>query len=139
MGTKFPVDVNIDGYQIYSQPTKSTHDGVVMHVSKNLDHVVREDISVLEEELEIVWIEIITGAKAKNILCGCFYRHPNTDTKNFIEHMDDHYIFIISRLWLTSHHRSTMVLLDTGTPGTSREIYSEGADGEIRTRNPSVI
>ena len=32
-----------------------------------------------------------------------------------------------------------MVLLDTGTPGTSREIYSEDADGETRTRNPSII
>ena len=26
-----------------------------------------------------------------------------------------------------------MVLLDIGTPGTSREIYSEDADGETRT------
>ena len=34
VGTKFPVNVNIDGYQIYSQPTKSTHGGVVMYVSK---------------------------------------------------------------------------------------------------------
>ena len=32
-----------------------------------------------------------------------------------------------------------MVLLDTGTPGTSREIYSEDADGETRTRNPWII
>ena len=32
-----------------------------------------------------------------------------------------------------------MVLLDTGTPGTSREVYSEDAAGETRTRNPSVI
>ena len=32
-----------------------------------------------------------------------------------------------------------MVLLDTETPGTSREIYSEDADGETRTRNSSVI
>ena len=31
-----------------------------------------------------------------------------------------------------------MVLLDTGTPGISREIYREDADGETRTRNPSV-
>ena len=28
-----------------------------------------------------------------------------------------------------------MVLLETGTPGTSRELYSEDADGETRTRN----
>ena len=27
-----------------------------------------------------------------------------------------------------------MVLLDTETPSTSREIYSEDADGETRTR-----
>ena len=40
-----------------------------------------------------------------------------------------HYIFIISQLWLTSHPRSAVVLLDTGTPGTSREIYSEDANG----------
>ena len=39
----------------------------------------------------------------------------------------NHYIFIISQLWLTSHPRSIVVLLDTGTPVTSREIYSEDA------------
>ena len=49
-----------------------------------------------------------------------------------------HYIFIISQLRLTSHPRSTVVLLDTETPGTSREIYSEDADGETRTRNPWI-
>ena len=32
-----------------------------------------------------------------------------------------------------------MVLLDTGTPGTSKEIYSEDADDETRTRNPSIV
>ena len=41
--------------------------------------------------------------------------------------VEQHYIFIISQLWLISHPRSTVVLLDTGTPGTSREIYSEDA------------
>ena len=32
------------------------------------------------------------------------------------------YLCIIAQLWLTSHPRSTVVLLETGTPGTSREI-----------------
>ena len=36
-----------------------------------------------------------------------------------------HYIFIISQPWLISHLRSTVVLLDTGTPSTSKEIYGE--------------
>ena len=51
----------------------------------------------------------------------------------------DHYIFIISQLWLISHPRNTVILLDTGTSGTSREIYSEDADDGTGTRNPSVI
>ena len=50
-----------------------------------------------------------------------------------------HHIFIISQLWLTSHPRSALVLLDTGTPGINRDIDSEDADGETRTRNSSVI
>ena len=48
------------------------------------------------------------------------------------------YLFIISQMWLTSHLRSTVVLLDTGTPETSGEIFSEDADGQSRTRSPSV-
>ena len=41
-----------------------------------------------------------------------------------------HYMFIIAQLWLTSDLRSTVVLLDTGTLGTNREIFGEDADGE---------
>ena len=49
-----------------------------------------------------------------------------------------HYIIVISQLWLTSHPRSTVVLLEKETPGTSREIYSEDTEGEDRTRNPWI-
>ena len=48
-------------------------------------------------------------------------------------------MFISSQLWLTSHPKSTVFLLGTGTPDTSGEIYSEDADGETRTRNPMAI
>ena len=41
-------------------------------------------------------------------------------------------------MWLTSYLRSIVVLLDTGSPVTSREIYSEDAIGETRTRNPWI-
>ena len=50
-----------------------------------------------------------------------------------------HCIIIIAQLRLTSHPRNTVVLLDTGTVGTSREIYSEDANDGTRTRNPSVV
>ena len=45
-----------------------------------------------------------------------------------------HYIFIIFQLCLTSHPRTTVVLLDAGTARTSTEIYSEDAAGETQTR-----
>ena len=48
-------------------------------------------------------------------------------------------MFIISQLWLTSHSGSTVVLLDTGNPGTSREIYSEDADDGTRTSYFSTV
>ena len=50
-----------------------------------------------------------------------------------------HCQLIISQVWLTSHPRSTVVLQDTGTPGTSGEIYSEDADDGSETRNALVI
>ena len=36
--------------------------------------------------------------------------------------------FVISHLCLTSHLRSTVILLDTGTPGTSREDIARMLD-----------
>ena len=42
-----------------------------------------------------------------------------------------HHISIFPQLWLTSHLRTIvvlLVLLDTGTPGTSTESYSEDVD-----------
>ena len=64
---------------------------------------------------------------AKKLLLGWSWVYPVG-----VQH---HYIFIVSQLWLTSYPRSTVVLLYTKTPGTSSEIYSEDAEGEIRTRN----
>ena len=54
---------------------------------------------------------------------------------------EDHYLFIISQLRLTSHPRirSAVVLLDKGTPSTRREIYCEDVDDGTRTRVPSSI
>ena len=45
---------------------------------------------------------------------------------------------MMSQLWLASHPRTTVVQLDTGTPGTSREIYSEDADDGTRTHTPRL-
>ena len=53
----------------------------------------------------------------------CLHRVSNLCNTFYIQMF--HYMFIISQLWLTSHPRSTVVPLDTGTPHTSTKIYSE--------------
>ena len=60
--------------------------------------------------------------------CKLFGSYPRDQ-----KHTKDHYIVIIAQLWLTSHPRSTVILLDTGTPGT-REVFSEDADGETNSQ-----
>ena len=42
-------------------------------------------------------------------------------------------MFIIFQLWLNSHPRSAVALLEIGTPGASREIYSEDANEKTQT------
>ena len=43
-----------------------------------------------------------------------------------------HYIFIVSQLWLTSHLRSTVTLLDTGTPTDHSIDVKDVSDRKIR-------
>ena len=34
-----------------------------------------------------MWVEI-NNPSSKNILCGCIYRHPNTDIDKFIKYLN---------------------------------------------------
>ena len=51
-------NVNIYGYVLHSQHSKSSAGGVALYVKFNLDHFIREDLSVLEDEFETLWVEI---------------------------------------------------------------------------------
>ena len=85
----FALNVNMDSYNIQTQPNKSSHGGIAMYLKKTLDNTMRDDLSVVSDEYETLWVEINTGSKAKNILCCLAYRHPNTDIKSFIEYIDN--------------------------------------------------
>ena len=49
--------------------------------------MVRDGLSVIEDEYEALWVEI-KNSKSQNVLCCCAYRHPNTDAKKFNEYVD---------------------------------------------------
>ena len=87
VGKGFLTDVNLKGYAFCSQPSNSSAGGVGLYIRTNLNYSSREDLNILEEEFECIWVEI-KNAKSSNILCCCAYRHPNTDSEKFTEYMD---------------------------------------------------
>ena len=69
----FALNVNMDGYNIHTQPAKSSHGAIAMYIKKTLDYTIRDDLSVVSDEYETLWFEIKTGSKAENVLCCCGY------------------------------------------------------------------
>ena len=86
VGKDFLVNIQMDGYSMYSQPLKSSCGGCVLYVTPRLDHHVRDDLSVIEDYYETIWIET-NNHKSKNLLCCCLYRQPSSDITNFNNHI----------------------------------------------------
>ena len=80
------IDISLDGYQPpYCTYTDATKGGTILYVSSALTYKPRKDLEIYEsKELETSFIEII-NKKMSNDIIGVVYRHPNMDTKNFIE------------------------------------------------------
>ena len=77
--------VDLHGYAIHSQHSNSAAGGVAIYVK--LDYIIRDDLNVLEDEFETIWVEI-KNKKSLNVLCCCAYRHPNTEIDKFNEYIN---------------------------------------------------
>ena len=71
----FITNVDLDGYCVCTQPSKSNAAGVALYVNNKLDHLERNDLGKLDDDSVSIWTEI-KNKKVKNFLCGCLYRHP---------------------------------------------------------------
>ena len=60
-----------------------------MYLNKHLDYAPRDDLSVLEDEFETLWIEIKTSSKAKNYFVLLCLSSPKYRYKKFIGYMDN--------------------------------------------------
>ena len=78
IGKDFLVNVDVNDYFMYTQPSKLASGGVAIFVKDNLGHSRIDDMCITNNEFEVLWIEI-KNRKGKNFLCECAYRHPNTD------------------------------------------------------------
>ena len=93
IGKDFLVNVDVNDYFMYTQPSKLASGGVAIYVKDNLDHSRIDDMCTTNNEFEVLWIEI-KNRKGKNFLCGCAYRHPNTDSNNFLEYLEKTFVKI---------------------------------------------
>ena len=87
--TDFNLNLTIDGYR---QPTavgsKTSNGGVAIYSKTDINTVDRNDLNIADKSFEAVWIEV-KNEKHKNIVCGCLYRHPNSDIEDFTDYLSN--------------------------------------------------
>ena len=82
---------NLNGFTLFSQPSRSVAGGEAIYASKSLNVFKRNDLSITDDEFETVWVEI-NNTKLKNILRCCAYRHPSFNPVRFKEHLNPSYL-----------------------------------------------
>ena len=83
----FIQNVCIDEYDLYSTGSKSARGGKVIYVNNKFNSFERNDIKIKNDEFESVWIEL-NNKSSKNIICGCLYRHPRNNLKEFLSYLE---------------------------------------------------
>ena len=66
---------------MYSQPSKSASVGVAINVNNKLDHFRKDDLSVIEDDFESLWIEI---KKTINVKISCVVVFTDIQTEILI-------------------------------------------------------
>jgi hypothetical protein len=89
--------VNINGFKHEYEYSKTrSGGGVSVFVKENLNYSRRNDISIFNKIIELLFIEIINSSSSikKNIILGVIYRPPDTDVVLFNDYLSD----ILSRI-----------------------------------------
>ena len=83
----FISNVEIDGYQKFHTPSKSSKGGTAIHVNKYFDSMERSDLNINSLEYESSWIEI-KNTRSKNIVIASIYRHPHNNFNEFFQYLE---------------------------------------------------
>ena len=81
------LNTKIEGYIFESQPSLSNAGGVAFYIKDELDFIIRSDISSSEPEFETLWVEFHSKNQS-NLLCGIIYRHPSSNSENFLNYFN---------------------------------------------------
>ena len=78
------MNINIDGYrQPFTLGSRTAKGGVATYVRDEYNVNECNDLNLVNNSFEAVWVEI-KNTKAKNIVCGCIYKHPKSDNDDLI-------------------------------------------------------
>ena len=80
-------DVEIKGYKISHMASKTSKGGIAVYVNENVNSIERIDLNILHDEFEGTWVEI-KNKHSRNIICGCIYRHPHNNFKEFFQYLE---------------------------------------------------
>ena len=83
----FKSNISIEGYVNFFTPSYTNKGGTGIYIKSSYDSLERNDLNVCNADFESTWVEI-KNKKSKNIICGCIYRHPRSDLKEFLEYME---------------------------------------------------
>ena len=85
--TGFLNNVEIEGYEKYHTPSKTSKGGTAIYVNKDFDTISRTELNINNVEFESTWIEI-KNKTSKNIVCGTLYRHPHYNFDVFFKYLE---------------------------------------------------
>ena len=94
---KFLNNVDISGYEMFSNPSHTSRGGVALYINSTLKFAERVDLKSSSRHFESVWTEI-KNCNSKNILCASIYRHPHNDAislSSFFEYFEQTLLRII--------------------------------------------
>ena len=84
----FDTNITLVWYkQPFSTGSKFNKGGVAIYTRDNINVFEREDLKKIDDCFEAIWVEI-ENDKTQNIICGCIYRHPNSDIEIFDNYID---------------------------------------------------
>ena len=77
----------LPGFNMYTNNNTTLKGGVAMYVKDDIDSFLRQDLLMMHDFIETIFIEIKT--QTKNIIVGLVYRRPKSDALAFNNKMDD--------------------------------------------------
>jgi len=80
-------NISLPNYDFFNDNSDTMAGGVALYVAKHLRSHQRLDLRLNTPQTESCWIEF-EESKAKSVIVGCIYKHPNASINEFTDELD---------------------------------------------------